>query len=196
MSSCLKAVRPRAALVAALALLAPALAGTGCTQQQAPGVTPEKPMVVDAAMQRRDWERSAAWYPNGDTLAGVQRYPLRAGGGNVGTPDYANAFYDLLASAGQTVVLPFTYLLVPPFAPQVFTGEPIPPTYTAIPDVTPPGQQTESLGTPTAREETLEQLQSPQPLPRPAPPRERRRGPLGPGDSEFMSSPPTVEEPD
>ena len=153
-------------------------------------------MAVDAAMQRRDWERSAAWYPSGDTLAGVQRYPLRSGGGNPGTPDYPNAFYDLLASAGQTVVLPFTYLFVPPSAPQVFSGENIPPTHTAIPDMTPPAQATSSSALPTEREETLEQLESPQPLPRPAPPREQRRGPLGPSDSEFMSSPPTAEEPD
>jgi hypothetical protein len=183
-------------LFASLALLAPALVGTGCAPQQQAGAPPEKPMVVDAAMQRRDWERSAAWYPNGDTVAGVQRYPLRSQGGSPGTPDYANAFYDFLASAGQTIALPFTYLVVPPFAPQVFTGENIPPTYTAMPDMTPPGQATSSMAAPTDREETLERLESPQPLPRPAPPREQRRGPLGPGDSEFMSSPPTTEEPD
>jgi hypothetical protein len=183
------------ALVTSLALLAPALAGTGCTQQPA-SAPPEKPMIVDAAMQRRDWERSAAWYPNGDTLAGVQRYPLRSGGGNLGDPDYANAFYDLLASAGQTIALPFTYLVVPPFAPQVFTGENIPPSHTAMPDFSPPTQQTAALATPTAPEEHLRQLESPEPLPRPAPEREQRRGPLGPGDSEFMSSPPTAEEPD
>ena len=192
--------RSTASVLAALPLLAAALAGvgagTGCAPQQHAALPPEKPMAIDAAMQRRDWERSAAWYPNGDTVAGVQRYPLRSGGGSPGTPDYANAFYDLLASAGQTVALPFTYLFVPPFAPQVFTGEKIPPTFTAIPDMTPPGQATETAGVATDREETLERLESPQPLPRPGPPPEQRRGPLGPGDSEFMSSPPTAEEPD
>jgi hypothetical protein len=196
MSSCLKPRGVRAALLAALSVLAPALAGTGCAPQQQAGPPPEKPMAVDAAMQRRDWERSAAWYPNGDTVAGVQRYPLRSGGGSPGSPDYPNAFYDVLASAGQTVVLPFTYLFVPPFAPQLFTGENIPPTHTAMPDMTPPQQATADMARPTGREEQLQQLESQQPLPRPAPPREQRRGPLGPGDSEFMSSSPTVEEPD
>ena len=186
MSSCLKA-----ALV-----LAPVLFAAGCAQQPPPPVATAQPMEIDAAMQRRDWERSAAWYPNGDTLAGVQRYPLRPQGGPPGSPDYTNAAVDLATSFGQSIALPFTYLFVPPFAPQVFTGEGIPATYTAMPDMAPPAVST-TYGQPVVtREQELQQLQSPEPLPRPVPPRDPRRGPLGPGDSDFMSSPPTVEEPD
>lgn len=195
MSSCLSR---KPALFLTLALLASTLAGPGCAMQQPPpaAAPPAAPMEIDPAMQRRDWERSAAWYPNGDTVAGVQRYPLRAQGGNPGTSDYANAVYDLAASVGQSIVLPFTYLFVPPFAPQVFTGENIPPTYTAMPDMAPPMRDTGYGPVPTGSEERLRRLESPEPLPRPAPPRDLRRGPLGPGDSEFMSSPPTPEEPD
>jgi hypothetical protein len=192
MSSCLKAT---GRTLASLLLLAPALLATGCAQQQ-PSPPPAQPMEIDAAMQRRDWERSAAWYPNGDTLAGVQRFPLRPQGGSPGSPDYTNAAIDLAASMGQTIVLPFTYLFVPPFAPQVFTGEAIPATYTAMPEMAPPTVTT-TYGQPMpTREQELRRLQSPEPLPRPAAPRDERRGPLGPGDADFMSSPPTVEEPD
>ena len=195
MSSCLN--RIRAAFATALALCAAAFAGTGCTQQAPAAATPAAAMEIDPAMQRRDWERSAAWYPNGDTYAGVQRYPLRSQGGNPGSPDYTNAVQDLLASAGQTIVLPFTYLFIPPFAPQVFTGENIPPTHTAMPDMAPPPMRPTAYGVvPAGQRERMRQLESPEPLPRREPPREQRRGPLGPGDSEFMSSPPTPEEPD
>ena len=186
--------RTRAALAAALCLLASVL--TGCAPQQPAAAPPAPAMAIDAAMQRRDWEPSAAYYPNGDTLAGVQRYPLRSQGGAPGTPDYPNALFDLAASAGQTIVLPFTYLFAPPFAPQVFTGEAIRPSYTAMPDMAPPVQATAYGQVQPVQEDRLRQLESPQPLPQPAPEREHRRGPLGPGDTEFMSSPPTPEEPD
>lgn len=171
---------------------------TGCAPQQpAAGPTPP-PMPIDGAMQRRDWEPVAAYYPNGDTVAGVNRFPLRPQGGSLGDPDYVNAAYDLGASALQTVALPFTYLVVPPFSRQVSIGENIPPTYTAMPVLTPPMRQTGYGAVPTGNEEQLRRLESSEPLPPrpPAGPRIRRSGPLGPGDSDFMSSPPTPEQSD
>jgi hypothetical protein len=157
-------------------------------------------MDIDAAMQRRDWERSVAWYPNGDTVAGVNRFPLRTYGTTSGGPDWQAALLDLGAAAIQSAALPFTYLVVPPFAPQVYTGDVIPPTYTAMPDMrsaqAPPAPDGSVVPN---REQELVQLESPEPLPKTAerkPSRDPRRGPLGPGDSDFMSSPPTVEEPD
>ena len=194
MSSCLK--RISRALLVAMALSTSAVITPGCTQQQPAAAPPAPAMAIDAAMQRRDWERSVSYYPNGDTLAGVQRYPIRSQGGEPGSPDYPNMLFDFAASAGQTIALPFTYLFAPPFAPQVFTGEDIPPSYTVIPDMAPPTRATVYGEVAPGQEERLRQLESPEPLPRPAPQREHRRGPLGPGDTEFMSSPPTPEEPD
>jgi hypothetical protein len=175
----------------------------GCAQQQQHATLPV-PMDIDPAMQRRDWERSVAWYPNGDVVAGVDRFPLRSYGSRMSgadyNPDYTNAALDFGANLIQTAALPFTYLVVPPFERQVFTEEAIPATYTAMPDMRPARTPNAYGAMPPDRAAELQRLESPEPLPRPAPrqpARDERRGPLGPGDSDFMSSPPTaVEEPD
>jgi hypothetical protein len=184
-----------------------AIAGAGaggCAQQQQQQAPTPVPMDIDPAMQRRDWERSVSWYPNGDVVAGVNRFPIRSYGARMSgadyNPDYANAALDLGAALIQTAALPFTYLAVPPFESQVFTEEAIPPTYTAMPDMRPARTPDAHGVMPPDRAAELERLGSPEPLPRPPqrqPARDERRGPLGPGDSDFMSSPPTaVEEPD
>jgi hypothetical protein len=191
MSSCLKGLR--AALLALAVCGGAGFVGGGCAQQK-PAAPPVQPMEIDAAMQRRDWERSVAWYPNGDTVAGVNRFPLRSYGDNHGDADYTNAGLDLLASLGQTVALPFTYLFVPPFEAQVFGDQTIPATHTAMPFMRPVVDTPEGPKT-VARAEELERLESPEPLPKPEPERQPsrdpRRGPQGPGDSDFMSSPPS-----
>ena len=198
MSSCLKRARSACAGVRTAALLASGVCGLGavggCSYDQ-PQAAPTPPaMDIDPAMQRRDWERSVAWYPNGDTVAGVNRFPLRSYGDNHGDADYTNAGIDLLASLGQTVALPFTYLFVPPFEAQVFGDQTIPATHTAMPFMRPVVDTPEGPKT-VARAEELERLESPEPLPKPEPERQPsrdpRRGPQGPGDSDFMSSPPS-----
>ena len=184
---------PAACVLAAVCL-------TGCGPQPPPAPPPGPAMEIDSAMQMRDWERSAAWYPNGDTVSGVNRFPIRSQGGTAATPDYANAAIDLGASMAQTVALPFTYLFVPPFARATYTGENIPPTHTGMPIKAPTPPPSDYGVVPPTHEEQLRQLESPEPLPKPAPTRDQRRdpsrGPLGPGDSDFMSSPPRPEEPD
>ena len=196
MFSCLERFRGLAAAGATVAGALAAASLVGCATEPRPAPPPPPPMEIDAAMQRRDWERSAAWYPNGDTVSGVNRFPIRSKGGSAATPDYANAALDFGSSVAQTVALPFTYLVVPPFARATYTGENIPPTHTAMPAKAPPAPPTDYGVATATHEDRLKRLESPQPLPRPAPPRDPRRGPLGPGDSEFMSSPPTPEEPD
>jgi hypothetical protein len=168
-------------------LLLPLLAVTagigGCAQQQRQAYTPP-PLVVDEAMQRRDFERSIAYYPNGDTVAGVNRFPLRSDADAVvGENRYAAAGYDLVASIGQTIALPFTYLFVPPFAPQVFHGDDVGPSYTAMPPMRPAKPLVNVDGV-LVNPETLE-VQPPRES------REQRHGPMGPNDTEFMSSGPS-----
>src|SRR5215208_2652625 len=125
-----RAATARRAVLLALGLGAAGVAVAGCSQQQQPAAPQPKPMDIDAAMQRRDWERSVAWYPNGDVVAGVNRFPLRTYGSTDGGPDLQNALLDFGAAVVQTVALPFTYLVVPPFEKQVFTGDVLPPSYT------------------------------------------------------------------
>src|SRR5688500_2080779 len=137
MSSCLERSWTRRRLVPLLAL-AGAMAGVsgGCAQQaqQQPYTPP--PLVVDGAMQRREWERSVAYYPNGDTVSGHNRFPVRSDAAP-GRYELGDAVYDIGASLAQTVALPFTYLFIPPFAPAVYTGEDFGRTYTGMPPMRP-----------------------------------------------------------
>ena len=192
MSSCLERHWTRRRLAPLLALsgaLAGALAGAGgCAQKAEQPYTPP-PLVIDDAMQRREWERSVAYYPNGDTVSGHNRFPLRSDTPE-GSREYGAAAYDIVASLGQTIALPFTYIFIPPFAPAVYTGEDFGRTYTGMPPMRPDAATVRVDGRDVERE-TLEV--------RPAPTADRderyqRHGPQGPGDTEFMSSPPTPTE--
>src|SRR3712207_345518 len=115
--------------------LLPLAALAGCAQQAARPYTPP-PLIVDGAMQRRQWERSVAPYPNGDTVSGYNRFPVRSDA-PIGENQYGPALYDIGASAVQTVALPFTYIFSPPFSKAVYTGEVIGPSYTAMPPMRP-----------------------------------------------------------
>jgi len=163
-----------------LALLALSGGITGCAQPQQQAHTPP-PLVVDEAMQMRDFERSVAYYPNGDTVSGIDRFPIRSTH-NEGDNQYASAAFDLAASLGQTIALPFTYLFVPPFTRGVYHGDDVGPSYTAMPEMRLPRRVVTVDGL-LVDPDTLEVLPPPQP-------KEQRHGPLGPNDSEFMSSGP------
>src|SRR5207244_2666931 len=118
-----------------LALLAASI--TGCGTQTQPQQPARPPMVVDEAMQHREWERSVTPFPNGSTVSGYNRFPLRTDL-QPGDNEYGAAVYDVVASLGQTIALPFTYLFIPPFAKAVYHGDVIGPTYTAMPEMRPP----------------------------------------------------------
>jgi hypothetical protein len=90
---------------------------------------------------------------------------------------------DLGASMAQSIALPFTYLFVPPFAAQAYESDDIGPSYTAMPQMRPPKRLVNVDGV-LADPETLEVQ----------PRREsqkQRYGPMGPNDTEFMSSGPS-----
>lgn len=172
-----------------LTLLAGAVAGAslvGCAGPARRPYTPP-PMVVDEAMQKRDWERSVAYYPNGDTVSGHNRFPIRSDA-RIGESEYADAAYDIGASLVQTVALPFTYLFIPPFAPAVYTGEQIGPSYTAMPPMRPADTTVRVNGLVVDRD-TLEVVGTTAPG-RTQDTRYQRHGPQGPNDTEFMPSAP------
>lgn len=175
-------VRPTRRRLAGVALLAAALAGCA---QQAPRQQTKPPLLIDDAMQRREWSRSVAPYPNGDTVSGPNRFPFRT---NVesGENEYGAAAFDIGLSLAQTVALPFTYLFVPPFAKAVYHGEHPGPSYTLMPAMRPPDTTVNVDGLIVDRD-TLEVKGHPQ---KQQDERYRRHGPMGPGDSEFESSAP------
>ena len=143
MCSCLKNIRPPGVrpVVLAVATLSALLSAAGCAPQQPPQEN-RAPVVIDEAMLRRDWEPSVAYIPSGDVVAGVNRFPLRTPGNYTaaGTPDYPGALADYGASLLQTVALPFTYLFVPPFEPQVYSAGDLGPTYFGMPPMHPPAE--------------------------------------------------------
>jgi hypothetical protein len=135
-------------------------------------------------MQRRQWERSVAYYPNGDTVSGYNRFPVRSDA--EGRTEYGPALLDIGASAVQTVALPFTYLVIPPFSKAVYTGEQIGPTYTAMPQMRPASTTVMVDGVEVDRD-TLEVRSSPR---RDQGESFRRYGPMGPGDTDYDSNDP------
>src|SRR5688500_15376445 len=89
----------------------------GCARAPAPAPEPvdTTPMVIDEAMQRRDWPRSTAEWANGDIVAGATRFwyvPQTEGEGagkaSLG-PERSNALLDTGAFVVQSLALPFTY---------------------------------------------------------------------------------------
>ena len=172
------------------ALLAVILPGAlaGCAKRQQQTQTPP-PLVIDGAMQRREWDRSVAYYPNGDTVSGYNRFPIRTDAME-GENEYGAAFFDIAASLVQTAALPFTYIFIPPFSKAVYHGDDIRPTYTAMPDMRPPVTTVRVDGLEVDRD-TLEVVGRPQ---KARDERYRRYGPQGPGDTEFMSNDPAPAE--
>ena len=162
----------------AVAVAAAGAVGGGCAQR--PQTVTRPPLIVDQAMQRREFERSVAYYPNGDTVSGVNRFVVRS---NLGPEDneFSAAAFDIAASLGQTVAVPFTYLFIPPFTRAVYKGEDIPPTYTAIPPMRPPAT-TVKVGNLEVDRDTLEVRKAPEAI---RSDDYRRYGARGPTDTDL-----------
>src|SRR5262245_40506701 len=111
----------------------------GCTT--APPPTPEPvsgtPIVVDEAMQRRDWPQSTAQWANADVVAGATRFPyepqtegIDAHRGILGD-EWSNSLLDTGFFVAQSVALPFTYFWDKPFVKKVHQGVIYEPTHYA-----------------------------------------------------------------
>ena len=119
---------------AAFGLLASAgvVVSTGC-QRVAPNfpvALNDRPIVVDEAMEIRDWDRSTANYANGTTVAGATRTTWE--------PTYENNYsyvVDPAIGVANIVTIPFTYFRTPWGKTVVHHGAITPPTHTAVPPV-------------------------------------------------------------
>ena len=119
--------------ICALGVLASAgmILSTGCqrVQRNRPVALNDEPLVVDEAMQIRDWDRSTAHYANGDTIAGATRLTFEPK-----YDDRRNYAVDPLIGVGNIVLIPFTYFRTPPRTTVVHQGAIVPPTHTAMPE--------------------------------------------------------------
>ena len=88
------------------------------------------PLVIDEAMQKREWPRQTVYYQNGDTLAGPTLYPFEPAGD---LPDWQYLIMDDLVYLGNTVLLPFSFFVTPPWSSVQYAGVQYEPTNTAQP---------------------------------------------------------------
>jgi len=124
----------RRRLVGVVGLMGVALAG-GCkfASNQPPKMNLDQtPLIVDEAMQRRDWDRTPAYYANGDTVAGPTLVVFEPSG-----PDLVQRVSDPMTAVTNGIMAPVTFFLSPPWKDMVYQGMVIAPTYTAQPPPNP-----------------------------------------------------------
>ena len=117
------------AVAAALALTAVA----GCQRIVPPPVSSAvntTPIVVDEAMQQRDWDRSTSYYQNGSTVAGGTSYLWQT---HETIPPGYQRYTDVPVAMANIVSMPVGIFIESPFGKQVYRGEAVPPSYTAQP---------------------------------------------------------------
>jgi hypothetical protein len=116
---------------AVVALATPFLLLTGCQRVHPP--QPDRlndaPLVIDEAMQIRDWDRSTAYYANGATPAGSPRVTFEPKHDN-----QINYVADPAIALTNFVIIPFSYFWIPPFKEIEHRGAIVPPTHTAMPE--------------------------------------------------------------
>src|SRR4051794_39829680 len=105
---------------------------TGCQFKQPPPQdrVNDIPLLVDEAMQKRDFERSTIVYPNGSAIAGSTGYMMET---NSRIPYEATRATDPFVATGNILLLPITFPLSKPWKAREFSGAKVPPTYTAQP---------------------------------------------------------------
>jgi hypothetical protein len=88
------------------------------------------PLLIDQAMQSRDWNRSVALYSSGNTIAGPTGFLYQL---NWNNPGWSYAVLETPLFIGQALALPVTLAIAPPWNKVRYTGDWIGPTYTAMP---------------------------------------------------------------
>jgi hypothetical protein len=122
-------------VIIATALVGLVCVGGGCqftqrVQNSPPELTSSTPMIVDGAMQIREWDRSTALYSNGDTVAGPTGFRYEA---RWYQPEWRYPIIETPLFVGQTLALPVTLALTPPWSEMRYTGVTVEPTHTAMP---------------------------------------------------------------
>jgi hypothetical protein len=119
--------------VLAVMFVALAMSAAGCqgiSKQYPPAPVNNTPLVVDEAMQIRDWDRKTSYYANGATVAGGTAYCWE-------TADWVKEGDRKLTDAPVAVLnfvcVPVGLFVNSPFEKQVIRGEVVPPSYTAQP---------------------------------------------------------------
>jgi hypothetical protein len=126
----------------------------GCAHaQKSPGYDlSQAPLIIDPAMQQRNWSQSVAFEPNG----GVPAYDTRFGfTPPPREPTWVKPVTEPIDFIGQTLFLPVTLVTSRPFEPVVFHGYEYGSTSTAYPappnaSPTTPGAASSAANSPDA----------------------------------------------
>ena len=137
--------RGRAATACGMVLLS-LLGWVGGCQRTVPPATRSPvnstPLVVDEAMQVRDWDRSTNYYANGASVAGGTGYLWQ-------THEAVKPGHRRIAEAPvallNIVSMPVGLFVNAPWQEEVIRGESVPPTYTGQPPL--PGEPSSNGGT-------------------------------------------------
>ena len=103
-------------------------------QNAPPDELNDSPLVVDDAMQLRDWDRASATYANGNTPAGPTEFPYEP---KWNQPNWVYPVVETPLFVGQSVLMPITMIFTPPWTPVMWKGATIDTTYTAMPALPP-----------------------------------------------------------
>lgn len=95
------------------------------------------PILQDDAMAHRNWDTMVTYYANGSSISYPTLYPYVP---RTNTPEGEQVFTGTGIFIAQTLVLPITICITPPWQETIYRGIYTPPTYTAVP-VTPSDAQ-------------------------------------------------------
>jgi hypothetical protein len=135
-------------LVLCLAVGITATAGAGCFNAAA--TRPElshATLIIDPAMQKRDWDQSVAYYPGGAVPAWNTRFWYTP---SPNEPPAIKPISEPIEFIGQSLFVPITLITARPFTPVIYRGVQEPSTSNAFP-APPPDTLSTSQGKQTSR---------------------------------------------
>ena len=117
-----------------ISLAACTFGAIGCqpVQQRTTEPMNDTPLAIDEAMQKRDFPKTEAMYPNGAVLAGPTWQTFES---KPDMPYRANTLADSGIAVGNIFLTPYQMFRQPPGSKQTFPGAVIEPSYTAMPQV-------------------------------------------------------------
>src|ERR1041385_419514 len=126
-------IRKKLAVISTAATAAMALSSmVGCVAvgPTQPDEYNSTPLVIDDAMQHRDWEPTTAYYESGDTVAGPTGFVMQPKD-DLGYVQ--RQAIEIPTFLGNTAIMPFVLMKTPPGEDVTYRGAVQEPTYTAMP---------------------------------------------------------------
>jgi hypothetical protein len=117
-------------------LPAAAMAAAGCFHyQKTPTAQLNRtPLIIDPAMQMRDWPPVTAEYADGNVPGWYTRFHYHPSGR---LKEWTASIEEPIAFIGGTVLLPVTLFTEPAFTPIMYAGLTMPSSYNAMPAIPP-----------------------------------------------------------